>query len=59
MYERGKPLTVAEMKTLVDKLFACETPFTSPSGHKTFVHYDLEDIKNNLNSSNGSIDRCG
>lgn len=43
--KRGKPLTVAEMKTLVDKLFACETPFTSPSGHKTFVHYDLEDIK--------------
>ncbi|MBK8701988.1 MAG: DNA mismatch repair endonuclease MutL [Saprospiraceae bacterium] len=43
--KRGKPLSVTEMKELVDQLFACETPFTNPSGHKTFIHYDLEDIK--------------
>lgn len=43
--KRGKVLSITEMKGLVDKLFACETPFTSPSGHKTFVHYDLDDIK--------------
>lgn len=43
--KRGKTMGVQEMKILIDKLFACETPFTSPSGHKTFVHYDLEDIK--------------
>lgn len=43
--KKGKPLSVTEMKTLIDKLFACETPFTSPSGQKTFIHYDLDDIK--------------
>jgi DNA mismatch repair protein MutL len=43
--KRGKTLSVHEMKKLIDELFACQTPFVSPGGHKTFVQYDLEDIK--------------
>ncbi len=43
--KRGKSLTIEEMKKIIDQLFSCETPFTSPSGHKTFVKYDLEDIR--------------
>ena len=42
---KGKALSVEDMKRIVDQLFACETPFISPAGHKTFIHYDLEDLK--------------
>ncbi len=43
--KKGTSLSVEEMKTLVDNLFSCESPFVSPSGHKTFIKYELEDIK--------------
>ncbi len=43
--KRGKQLSIEEMKKIIDQLFSCETPFTSPGGHKTFVKYDLEDIR--------------
>jgi DNA mismatch repair protein MutL len=42
---RGKALSVDEMKILIDELFGCEAPFTNPTGHKTFVKQELEDIK--------------
>lgn len=42
---RGRPLTIVEMKEIVDKLFACETPYQTPSGKKTFLSYDLDELR--------------
>lgn len=42
---RGQILSVAEMTELIDQLFACSLPFTSPSGHKSFIQYDLEVVR--------------
>jgi DNA mismatch repair protein MutL len=42
---KGRALAIEEMKDLIDKLFACETPFTSPSGHKTFIKQELEELR--------------
>jgi DNA mismatch repair protein MutL len=33
----GKKLSVEEMKTLIDELFACENAFTAPNGRFTFI----------------------
>ena len=41
----GQKLSVAEMKSLVDQLFACETPYTAPNGRPTFIQYRLEQIE--------------
>lgn len=43
--KRGKHLSVIEMKKIIDDLFACETPFSSPTGRKTFMSVALDDIK--------------
>ena len=42
--KRGMALTSEEMKNIIDKLFACEVPFVSPSGKKCFVDMDIQDI---------------
>jgi DNA mismatch repair protein MutL len=42
---RGQILTVSEMTELIDQLFACSLPFTSPSGRKCFIQYDLEVVR--------------
>jgi len=42
--KRGQKLTKEEMKTLVDELFACEIPYTSPSGKKCFVNFEITDL---------------
>jgi DNA mismatch repair protein MutL len=33
-----------EMSILIDKLFACEMPYKSPSGRKCFIQFDLDDL---------------
>jgi len=43
--KRGKLLSVEEMTKLIDDLFACDTPFSSPNGKKTFMTIDLNDIR--------------
>ena len=43
--KRGKSLSVTEMQSLVDQLFACTMPYASPSGKKCFINYDMEDLK--------------
>ncbi|MBP7644265.1 MAG: DNA mismatch repair endonuclease MutL [Saprospiraceae bacterium] len=43
--KRGTVLTVEDMKSIIDKLFACETPYISPTGHKCFIDFSLEDLK--------------
>lgn len=40
----GKVLGVSEMQNLIDELFACENPFTSPTGRKTFKKYKIDDL---------------
>lgn len=42
---KGKSLGIEEMKEIIDKLFACETPYLSPGGFKTFIKYGLDDIQ--------------
>ena len=43
--KKGKTLAQEEMNKLIDDLFACETPFTSPTGKKTFMTVELTDIR--------------
>ncbi len=43
--KKGKPLTEAEMQELIDKLFACSNPYTSPSGKKCFLTYELSELE--------------
>lgn len=42
---RGQVLNAQEMQDLVDRLFACSVPFSSPSGHKCFIQFDLEELQ--------------
>jgi DNA mismatch repair protein MutL len=43
--KQGKPLTMDEMRSVVDQLFACSTPYASPSGRKTFVIIANEELE--------------
>ena len=40
----GQVLSVEEMSTLIDELFACEMPTYTPDGKKVFVIVDEEEI---------------
>ena len=42
---RSKKLEVEEMQHMLDDLFATENPYTSPSGKKCFITYELDDIR--------------
>jgi DNA mismatch repair protein MutL len=42
--KRGTPLTIVEMRELIDRLFACSMPFKSPTGRNCFITYDLETL---------------
>lgn len=48
--KKGKSLTIEEMRMIVDKLFACNTPFTTPRGKKCFFIMELEQIKAKFNN---------
>ena len=41
----GKKLSVEEMKTLIDELFACENAFTSPNGRFTFITINNDELE--------------
>ena len=43
--KRGKSLNDDEMFSLIDQLFACTVPYKSPSGKKSFISIDTEEIK--------------
>lgn len=49
---RGQSLTVTEMQSLIDRLFACATPYKSPSGRFCFVTYELDDLAKRFEGSN-------
>ncbi len=40
----GKELSPLEMRQLINELFACHVPYVGPSGHKTFISMDLEEL---------------
>lgn len=40
----GKKLSYDEMSALVDKLFACEMPYSLPNGKPTIITLNLEDL---------------
>jgi DNA mismatch repair protein MutL len=41
----GKHLSIEEMKTLIDELFACENPYTAPNGKFTFITLTLDELQ--------------
>lgn len=43
---KGKRLEQEEMKLIIDDLFACQMPYTGPSGRKCFITYELNDLEN-------------
>ncbi len=47
---RGQHLTVAEMQNLIDKLFACSSPFKSPSGKHCFLTFELDELARRFES---------
>ncbi|OFY89569.1 MAG: DNA mismatch repair protein MutL [Bacteroidetes bacterium RIFCSPLOWO2_12_FULL_31_6] len=46
----GKKLAYDEMKALVDQLFACDMPYSSPSGKKIVITLNLEDLNQQFES---------
>ena len=42
---KGKKLQDEEMSDLIDKLFACENPYNTPSGKKCFITFGLDEIE--------------
>ena len=43
--KRGTALDEAEMRSLIDRLFACTNPRTAPNGRRCYVRYELEDVE--------------
>ncbi|MBD3221579.1 DNA mismatch repair endonuclease MutL [bacterium] len=41
----GEPLTVPEMQSLVDQLFATDKPLSCPHGRPTLINFTLEDLE--------------
>jgi DNA mismatch repair protein MutL len=41
----GEPLTVAEMESLTDQLFATEFPFTCPHGRPTMLRVEMHELE--------------
>ncbi len=43
--KRGQLLTPPEMQSLIDRLFACELPYKSPSGRNCFITFELDELE--------------
>jgi DNA mismatch repair protein MutL len=43
--KRGIALDEAEMRSLIDRLFACSQPRTAPNGRRCYLRYDLEEVE--------------
>jgi DNA mismatch repair protein MutL len=41
----GQPLSVKEMRMLIDRLFGCEQPYVAPNGRLTFISFDQNEIE--------------
>ena len=40
-----KPMATQEIKNLIDELFACSVPYSTPLGKQTFVTYSNEELE--------------
>ncbi|NND33539.1 MAG: DNA mismatch repair endonuclease MutL [Saprospiraceae bacterium] len=47
--KKGAPLSVVEMQTIIDQLFACEVPFQTPFGKKCFITFELDQLETKFN----------
>jgi len=47
---KGKRLSLAEMQSLIDQLFACDNPYTNPSGKKCFITFGLDEVETRFNN---------
>lgn len=47
--KKGVKLTIEEMKHLIDELFACQNPQSSPNGKKIIVTYHIDEITKKFN----------
>lgn len=43
--KRGQILAAPEMQDLIDQLFACASPYRSPSGRTCFITFDLDELQ--------------
>lgn len=41
---RGQALSTEEMQALIDRLFACEMPYQSPTGRQCFLTFELDEL---------------
>jgi DNA mismatch repair protein MutL len=41
---RGETMTQEEMQALIEQMMACENPYTSPSGRRTFISMNREEM---------------
>ncbi|TNE68559.1 MAG: DNA mismatch repair protein MutL, partial [Bacteroidetes bacterium] len=48
--KRGQTLSVVEMQDLIDHLFACASPYRSPSGRTCFITYELDELQKRFES---------
>jgi DNA mismatch repair protein MutL len=42
--KQGSSLSQIEMQSIVDQLFACEQPYSSPLGKKTFIRIEMTEL---------------
>ncbi len=42
----GQKLSIVEMQSLIDRLFACENPYTCPHGRPIVIRFTLEELGN-------------
>lgn len=42
--KRGQTLNPEEMQSLIDRLFACELPYKSPTGRNCFITFELDEL---------------
>ncbi|MEO0733762.1 MAG: hypothetical protein AAFZ52_13075 [Bacteroidota bacterium] len=47
---RGQILDAAEMRSLIDQLFACAQPALAPNGGKCFLKYELDELERRFES---------
>jgi DNA mismatch repair protein MutL len=40
----GQSLSVSEMRSLIDRLFACENPYTCPHGRPIVIRFSLDEL---------------
>lgn len=48
--KRGQNLDTTEMRSLIDRLFACQQPRTAPNGRRCFITFELDELDRRFES---------